>query len=330
MTGVLVAPDSFKGTFTATEVAAAMAGGVSEAGAGFEAQVEVDQCPVADGGEGTAEVLMETLGGRFVAVPASDPLGRRIEAGFVLLGDGQTAVVETAAASGLTLVAEDERDPVAASTAGTGELIVAAARSGAERILVAVGGTATTDGGRGATLAIRDGGGPQGAEMVVLADVETAFEDAAIVFGPQKGASPAQVELLTRRLAMTADDLPRSPLGIARMGAGGGIAGGLWASFGAEVVSGADYLLEAIDFDRRLAGADAVLTGEGQLDSQSLDGKIVGSILKRAKRANVPCHAIVGRCQLSDEEIQQAGFASVQTASALERIQAAAGKLRAR
>jgi len=330
VTGVLVAPDSFKGTFTATEVAAAMAGGVSEADGGLEAQVEVDQCPVADGGEGTAQVLVETLGGRFVAVPASDPLGGRIEAGFVLLGDGQTAVVETAAASGLTLISEDERDPVASSTAGTGELIVAAARSGAERILIAVGGTATTDGGRGAIQAIRGSGGLQGAVMVVLADVETTFEDAAIVFGPQKGASPAQVELLTRRLARTADDLPRSPLGIARMGAGGGIAGGLWASFGAEVVSGADYVLEAIDFDRRLAGAHSVLTGEGQLDSQSLDGKIVGSILERAKRANVPCHAIVGRCRLSDEEIQQAGFASVQTASALDGIQAAAGVLRAR
>ena len=324
MAGALVAPDSFKGTFSAAAVAEAMARGVSSTGAGSSSPPVIDQCPVADGGEGTAEVLMKALGGRYVAAAASDPLGRRFEAGFVLLGDERTAVVETATASGLTLVSEGERDAVAASTAGTGELIVAAARAGATRILLAVGGTATSDGGRGAIRTIESGGGLHEAELIILADVETAFEDAAIVFGPQKGASPADVELLTDRLVETADGLPRSPLGMARLGAGGGIAGGLWASSGAEVVSGADYVLETIDFDRRLSRAECVLVGEGQLDHQSLGGKIVGNILERAKQETVPCHAIVGRCQLSDEEIQQAGFASVQTASTLEEIEAAA------
>lgn len=320
----LVAPDSFKGTFSATEVTEAMTRGVSRADSGSGSSLGVDQCPVADGGEGTAEVLMSTLGGQYVRAPARGPLGRRIQAGFVLLGDGQTAAVETAAASGLTLVDEGERDPVAASTSGTGELIVAAVRSGARRILLAVGGTATTDGGHGAIEAIESGGGLCGAKLIILADVETAFEDAAIVFGPQKGASPAQVKLLTSRLVEIDGDLPRSPLGIARTGAGGGIAGGLWASFGAEVVSGADYVLEAIDFNDRLSRADCVLVGEGQLDHQSLDGKIVGNILERAKQANVPCHAIVGRCQLSDEVIQQSGFTTVQIASTLEEIEEAA------
>ena len=281
---------------------------------------------MADGGEGTAEVLMKALGGRYVAAPANDPLGRGIEAGFVLLDDGETAVVESAAASGLTLVAEDERDAVAASTAGTGGLVVAAVLSGARRVLLTVGGTATSDGGREAIETIKSGGGLQGAEMVVLADVETAFEDAAVVFGPQKGASPAQVEMLTSRLVEMTTALPRSPLGMARMGAGGGIAGGLWASFGAEVVSGADYVLETIDFNRRLDRSERVLVGEGQLDHQSLDGKIVGNILERAKRANVPCHAIVGRCGLAAEEVLKAGFASVQTATTLDQIGIAAGR----
>ncbi len=286
--------------------------------------LEIDECPVADGGEGTARVLLAALGGRYLSAPASDPLGLPIDAGFVLLGDGETAVVETASASGLTLIAEDGRDPVAASTAGTGELIVAAARAGANRILLAVGGTATSDGGRGAIEAIESGGGLPGAELIVLADVEPVFEDAAVVFGPQKGASPTQVELLTDRLIEMAAGFPRSPLGMARMGAGGGIAGGLWATFGAEVVSGADYVLETIGFDRRLSRASCVLVGEGQLDHQSLDGKIVGNILERTKRAKVPCHAIVGRCALSEEDIRSAGFASVQTASTLDQIEASA------
>jgi glycerate kinase len=320
---ILVAPDSFKGTFSAPEVAEAMGRGTDSA-VGPESQIDVDRCPVADGGEGTAEVLMEALGGRLATVPASDPLGRPIEAGFVLLGEGETAVVETATASGLTLVGEDELDPVVASTRGTGELLVAAAEAGARRILLAVGGTATSDGGRGAIAAIRSGGGLHGAELIILADVETAFEDAAVVFGPQKGASPAEVELLTRRLIESAHAFPRSPLGIPRTGAGGGIAGGLWATLGAEVVSGADHVLEAIDFDRRLARADRVLVGEGQLDQQSLDGKIVGNILERARRAGVPCHAIVGRNRLTEGESVSAGFASVQTASSLEEIEAAA------
>ncbi len=323
MAGVLVAPDSFKGTFTAAQVAEAMARGLSGGGSAG-AMSDVDLCPVADGGEGTAEVLMEALGGSFVTASASDPLGRPIESGFVLLGDEETAVVETAGASGLTLVGEGERDAVAASTFGTGELIVAAARSGASRILLAVGGTATSDGGHGAIGAIESGGGLGGAELIILADVETAFEDAAIVFGPQKGASPAQVDLLTDRLVEMAADLPRSPLGLPRMGAGGGIAGGLWASYGAEVVSGAGYLLEAIDFNHRLARADCVLVGEGQLDNQSLNGKIVGQILQRAIRADVPCHAIVGRCELDEDEVRRAGFDSLKAAGTLREIEIAA------
>jgi glycerate kinase len=303
---------------------------------------------VADGGEGTALVLRESLGGRSVAATASDPLGRRLElpSGFVLLevdehpgratrirgeevsgGDdaaagGPVAVVETATASGLSLLAPGELDATAASTYGTGELIIAAVGSGARTVLVAVGGTATSDGGRGAIEAIEDGGGLAGARLTVLADVETRFENAAIEFGPQKGAGPAEVEQLTARLRQFAGRLPRSPLGLPRTGAGGGIAGGLWARYGAEIVSGSKYVLDSIGFDARLGQSGCVIVGEGRLDRQSLGGKIVGEILRRAESAEVPCHAIVGGVDLEPES--QAAFASIQVASALEEIQAAA------
>src|SRR5205085_7900023 len=173
---------SFKGTLRATEVAAALARGLEAAGWPVEA------CPVADGGEGTMEVLLTALGGETAAAPVHDPLGRELTAGFGLLEDGGTAVVETAQASGLELVAEDERDPVAASTAGTGELIVAAVDAGAAVVLVGVGGSATTDGGAGAIRAIEHAGGLRGTRLVVLCDARTPFERAAEVVGPQKGA----------------------------------------------------------------------------------------------------------------------------------------------
>ena len=286
--------------------------------------VAIDECPVADGGEGTAEVLSRPLGGHAVAAPAHDPLGREIESGFTVLGDGETAVVETAAASGLTLVPPEERDAVAASSTGTGDLIAAAARNGARQILVAVGGTATTDGGRGAIDAIETAGGIGSAQLIVLADVETVFEDAAVVFAPQKGAGEDQVRTLTERLAETAEALPRSPVGIPRTGAGGGIAGGLWAQYGAGILSGADYVLDAIGFESRLAGADAVVVGEGRLDRQSLDGKIAGRILEKAQAAGKPCHAIAGSCRLTRAELDRAGFASVRNASSLDGIETAA------
>src|SRR5919112_697562 len=188
---VLVAPDSFKGTFRASEVAGAIGRGLERAGL-----MPPDLCPVADGGEGTTDALLPALGGETTAARAHDPLGREISAGFALLEDGGTALVETASASGLGLVAEDERDAEAASTYGTGELISAAIDSGAQVVLVAVGGSATTDGGAGALQAIEEGGGLRGVRLVVLCDVRTPFERAAEVYGPQKGADAAAVRRL--------------------------------------------------------------------------------------------------------------------------------------
>ena len=286
---VLVAPDSFKGTFRASQVAAAIGRGLERAGL-----MPPDLCPVADGGEGTLDALLPQLGGELRAREVQDPLGRPIKAAFGLVEDGGTAIVEMAAASGLSLVAEDERDAFAASTYGTGELIAAAVEEGAQVILVAVGGSATTDGGAGALQAIADHGGLGHARLVVLCDVRTPFEDAPKVFGPQKGADPATVKRLEARLDELAASFPRDPRGVPMTGCAGGLSGGLWAVHKATLEPGAQWVLDALDFDRRMRGARAVVTGEGRLDEQTLEGKLVGEIGTRARQAGVPLHAIVG------------------------------------
>ena len=192
--------------------------------------------------------------------------------------------------------ASETRPPPA--TFGTGELILAAVHAGAEVVYVGVGGSATTDGGAGAIRAIREGGGLRGARLVVLCDVRTPFEDAARVFGPQKGAGEGEVRRPHRRLHRLARGFARDPRGVPMTGAAGGLSGGLWAEFGAELVPGAAYVLDAIDFDRRMRAARAVVTGEGKLDEQSLAGKAVAEVATRARQAGVPCYAVVGRSEL--------------------------------
>jgi glycerate kinase len=311
---LLLAPDSFKGTFSAQAVAEALAAGVAAAGG------TADLCPVADGGEGTLDVLVGAAGGSLYVADVHDPLGRPRTGRFGLLQGGSIAIVETAEASGLDLVAADERDPEAASTAGTGELLVAAARAGARRILLGVGGSATTDGGAGAIEAIRAAGGLGGAELVILCDVATPFEDAARVFGPQKGADAAAVRRLTRRLGTLARRLDRDPRGVPMTGAAGGLSGGLWAAFGATLAPGAGAVLDAVGFDARLRRAAAVVAGEGRIDSQSLTGKIVGAIAARAAEAGVPVHVVAGRDELDSRSREDLGLASVREASTLAAI----------
>ncbi|WP_280462422.1 glycerate kinase [Nocardia carnea] len=282
---VLIAPDSFKGTYTATQVAEAIGRGVEESGS------RALRLPVADGGEGTLDVLVEPLGLDRVTVEARNPWGAPCTATIGLSDDG-VAVVEVAAASGVTTPHDGPRDPVTADTYGTGMLIAAAARRGARRIVVAAGGSATTDGGTGAIAAIEDGGGLRGAAITVLTDVTTRYVDAARVFGPQKGADPATVALLTRRLADTARRLPRDPSGVDATGAAGGFSGGMWAQYGAELRSGAEYVLDAGGFDKLAAGAGAIVVGEGRLDGQTRAGKIISAILARAD--DIPVYAVVG------------------------------------
>jgi glycerate 2-kinase len=316
---VLVAPDSFKGTFSAREVAAAIAGGLRSA------EREAHELPVADGGEGTMEVLVSGLGGEVRTVTASDPLGRPVEAGFALLPDG-SAVVETAQASGLGLVDEGERDAWAASTRGTGELIVAAVEAGAEKLIVTVGGSATTDGGAGALEAL-DEAGLSVPAMDVLCDVRVPFEDAPRIFAPQKGADSAMVKRLEKRLAALAERLPRDPRGEPMTGAAGGLSGGLWAACDARLVPGAPYVLDAIGFDQLMRGSAFVVTGEGGLDDQTLQGKIVGEVATRCRQAGVTCHAIVGRNQLDPFGERIIDLASVTEASTLAEIEAASRAL---
>jgi glycerate kinase len=287
---VLVAPDSFKGTLRASQVAAAVGRGLEAAGL-----PPPDLCPVADGGEGTLETLLSALGGELRGAEVSDPLGRPIRASYALIDDGATAIVEVAEASGLQRVQEPERDPEAASTAGTGELMLAAARAGAATILVAAGGSATTDGGTGALEAIGDGGGLGPVSVVVLCDVRTPFELAAERFAPQKGATdPQTVRRLSARLRRQAARLRRDPVGVPMSGAAGGLAGGLWADLGARLVPGAAFVLDALGFDPRMRAARAVVVGEGRIDEGTLEGKAAAEIAVRARQAGVPAHAIVG------------------------------------
>jgi glycerate 2-kinase len=308
---LLVAPDSFKGTYSAAEVAAAICAGAGDA----------DACPVADGGEGT----LDALGGSRVVVTVLDPLGRPVEATYGV--SGSRAVVEMAAAGGLHLVSEAERDAEAASTYGVGELIAAAVSGGASEVVVAVGGSATSDGGAGAVEALRAAGGLRGARLIVVCDVTTPFERAAIVYGPQKGASPEAVERLTARLNALAETYPRDPRGVPMTGAAGGLSGGLWAAFGAELVPGAAWVLDAVGFDARLARCSGVVTGEGRLDAQTFEGKLVGEVAARARAAGKPVHAVVGSTALSPAETDALGLASVTVASDLPALRAAGAAL---
>jgi glycerate 2-kinase len=304
-----------------------MAQGVRDAGAA------ADACPVADGGEGTLEVLLAARGGRRIEADAHDPLRRPLRAELGLLGDGETAVVEVAAASGLPLLAPEERDPERADTYGTGELIAAAIEAGARTVLVAAGGSATTDGGRGAIEALRERGvddGDQlrgGVRLEIVCDVEIPYEDAARVFAPQKGADPAAVERLTARLEEFAATLPNDPRGVPMTGCAGGLSGGLWAAFGARLRPGARFVLEQVGFDARLAAADAVITGEGQIDDQSLRGKIVGTIAEVCHQAGKPLHVIAGRIALDPDAAAAAHIASIAEASTLEEIAGATRRL---
>jgi glycerate kinase len=238
-------------------------------------------------------------------------------------------VVEVAAASGLSLVGPDDRDPERSSSAGTGELIAAAVREGAERIVVAAGGSATTDGGRGAIDAIASAGGLGDARLEVLCDTTVPFERAAEVYAPQKGASSQQVETLTSRLIAEAGALPRDPRGRAMTGAAGGLSGGLWAALGAHLVLGSTFVLGVVGFDRRLEEASAVITGEGRLDAQSREGKLTGEVARRCRAAQVPCHVIAGEIALDPKDEARFGFATLASATSEESIIGAAERIAA-
>jgi glycerate kinase len=288
---LVAAPDKFRET--ASSVAVAEAIGRAAAAVGWSA----DLAPVADGGEGFLDALLRAGGSRRTA-QVTGPLGRLVTAEWGLIEDGHTAVVEMARASGLELAGGPQHnDPLRATTAGTGELIAAAVSAGARRVLVGLGGSATTDGGLPCLRALSPHARLRGVELIVACDVTTRFVDAARVFGPQKGASDAQVALLTRRLERLVqvyrDDFGVDVSEVEGAGAAGGLAGGLVA-LGARLVPGFEVVAEAIGLEDRLEGADLVVTGEGWLDEQSFRGKAVGGVLALADAAGVSAAVIVG------------------------------------
>ena len=299
MAVALVCPDKFRGTLTAAGAAEALARGLEAVEVDRRRFDEVRRVPLADGGEGTLDALLAAQGGSRRRATVTGPLGDPVEAEYGVLPDG-TAVVESARASGLALVA-GANDPLAATSRGTGELIRAAGRGGAGRIIVAVGGSAMTDGGLGAVDAL--GWSLKGLDVTVACDVTTPFVEAGRVFGPQKGATAAQVALLTRRLERLAEVYQertgRDVAGLAHAGAAGGLAGGL-AALGARLEPGFEVVARAAGFEAALDGVDLVLTGEGRFDRTSLEGKVTGEVLAWAAAEGAALRAVVAG-QVADD-----------------------------
>lgn len=316
MLGTAVAcPDKFRGTLDAAAAAAAMARGLRRAG--YE---DVRELPLADGGEGTLEVIATLRGGSYRATRVTGPLGDPVEAEWAVLPDG-TAIVEMARASGRALVDRDRRDALEASTRGTGELIAAAIRSGAERIVVGVGGSATTDGGLAAVQALDWSLG--GVEVVVACDVRTQFLDAASVFGPQKGATAAQVGLLSRRLEQLAsvyrDRTGTDVTGLEGGGAAGGLAGGL-AAIGARIEPGFDVVADIVGLEPLLETANLVVTGEGRLDATSFHGKVVGGVVELATDLGVPHVGVIAGQVTDDARAAAPAFGDVTVLALTDRV----------
>ena len=322
---IVVAPQEFKGSLTAVESAIAIRRGTEV----VFPDAEIDSAPMADGGPGTVEAIVHAASGRTSIARVDGPLGSPVDARWGRIDDGCTAVIEMAAASGLTLLRADELDPRRASTYGTGQLVKHALDAGVKRILLGVGGSATNDGGAGMAealgAAMLDEHGnrlpPGGAalanlarirmdrvdrridvvEMTVLCDVQNPLlgpNGASAVYGPQKGADPACVAQLDRALDNFAGilerDLDASIAGVPGAGAAGGLAAGLMAFCGATLQSGFAAVSEAVQLADRIAKADLVITGEGRLDTQSAYGKTVAGVAALAKQANVPCLAVAG------------------------------------
>lgn len=283
---LLACPDKFRGTLSAMEACAAIAAAAQDAGWTAATQ------PMADGGEGT----LDAFGGANRTTAVTGPLGEPVEARWRLRADH--AVIEMAEASGLVLAGGAEaNDPMEATTAGTGELIAAAAEAGARHIVVGLGGSATTDGGLGALKAMAPLPRFRGVNLEVACDVTTIFADAAAVFGPQKGATPAQIALLTRRLDRLVEIYEREH-GVAvgqlvRSGAAGGLGGGL-AAAGASLRDGFELIADEVDLYGQIETVDLVVTGEGELDNTSFEGKVVGGVRRLAEAAGVPVMAVVG------------------------------------
>ena len=291
---VLAAVDKFRGTATAAQVASAIGHACWELG------VDCVEAPIADGGEGT----LDALGGPNRTTRVTDPLGKPVEAQWRLAGD--TAVIEMARASGLSLVGGAKKnDVIAASTIGTGQLIDTALNDGAKRIIVCVGGSATVDGGLGAIRAIGTPARLRGTEFIVACDVRALFGDAARLFGAQKGATPAQIKFLSGRLEQLQQSYLRDySIDVSQLiggGAAGGLAGGL-SALGASLVPGFDVVADEVGLHEQIAQCDLIITGEGYLDNESFDGKVVGGVQQLAQQFNKPVVVICGGAEVDAQQ----------------------------
>ena len=336
---IVIAPDSFKGSLTALQVAEAIEVGLRR----MFTDAAIEKIPMADGGEGTVQSLVDATGGQILTAQVLDPLGNSINAQYGVLGDGVTAVIEMAAASGLTLVPLDKRDPRVTTTYGTGELIRVALAHGCRKLIIGIGGSATNDGGAGMAQAlgaklftasgeqIEPGGGSLATlnsidlseldpgiaetETVVACDVNnplTGKQGASHVYGPQKGATPEMIRVLDANLVhfdkIVQRDLSKSVGNVPGAGAAGGLGAGLMAFLDASLKSGIEIVTEATQLSKRFAGADLVITGEGQINFQTVFGKTPVGVAKVAKAHNIPVIAIAGSIADNSDGVYDAGI----------------------
>ncbi|RWZ83091.1 glycerate kinase [Glutamicibacter sp. HZAU] len=339
---VAIVPDSFKGSARASEVASALADGFAKGATSRKREVEITAVPFADGGEGTLEALIDAWGTEAISVQTTDALGRPVASRLGLSADGKIAVVEAAEAAGLPQVSDVERQPLEATTYGLGALVSRALELGVSQIILCLGGSATTDGGTGLLAALgasfldadgaklpAGGGALQNLDSIDVSELDPraanvqwqiacdvtnpllGAKGAAAVFGPQKGASQEQVQLLDAGLARLADvleaDTGRKLREQPGMGAAGGLAISLGSYFQVDLVPGWDLVAQVLGAHGILEGADLVLTGEGRLDSQSLDGKVVSGVLQAAGE-NAEVIVVAGSVDLTDEQLEDSGI----------------------
>jgi len=335
---ILICPDSFKESLSAIEVCDCVERGLKKADSRFK----IERIPLADGGEGTVKALVLATHGRSLKCRVSDPLGRKIWARYGILGDGKTAIIEMAAASGLALVSVKKRNPLVTTTYGTGEMIANALDRRCRKIIVGIGGSATVDGGAGMAQALGakllDGKGQEigfgGGEIEKVKKIDLKFMDkriartefviasdvrnpllgprgAARVYGPQKGATPKMVERLERGLSNLARVIRKefsiSVENLPGSGAAGGLGAGLYAFLGAKMESGVELVMRIAGLEDRIKRADLVVTGEGKLDRQTLYGKAVMGVIKTARKYKVPIVCIAGSIMPEAKDLYRLG-----------------------
>ncbi|MED3978947.1 glycerate kinase [Priestia megaterium] len=339
---IVIAPDSFKESLTALNVCEAVEKGIRT----HFPDAEISKVPMADGGEGTVQSLVDATGGQIIQTKVTGPLGKEVEAFYGILGDGKTAVIEMAAASGLHHVPMDERNPLITTTRGTGELILKALGHKVKHIIIGIGGSATNDGGAGMSKAlgaklldangaeIKEGGGSLDqlasidltnldsrlaeVKVEVACDVDnplTGETGASAVFGPQKGATPDMAKRLDRNLAhyaaIVGKEMGIHIQSVPGAGAAGGLGGGLLAFLSAELKPGVDIVIKATQLESYIKNADLVITGEGRIDGQTIYGKTPIGVAKTAKKHSVPVIAIAGSIGAGSEAVYEHGISAL-------------------